>query len=261
MYALAASAAGVGMLALTQFANAKVVYTPAHKQIAPDSWVRLDLNHDGHADFIFHDFMTVTSFGDFKSGRLNIYPASSRAGAPSGPANEIEGFANRSNDHYASVLSAGVRVGPNAPFSQYGKAMAWAVPNSGLGYHCGGPWAGARHRYLGLKFTANGKVHYGWARLNESCSVTDGENTALLTGYAYETIPNKPIITGQTKGSDDDVEENSGASLTHPVPDIPQPATLGALAIGAPGLPIWRREESVGGRTRKQLILTKPSLA
>jgi hypothetical protein len=25
---------------------------------------------------------------------------------------------------------------------------------------------------------------------------------ATLTGYAYETIPNKPIITGKTKGPD-----------------------------------------------------------
>jgi len=26
--------------------------------------------------------------------------------------------------------------------------------------------------------------------------------SGTLTGYAYETIPNKPIITGQTKGPD-----------------------------------------------------------
>jgi hypothetical protein len=25
---------------------------------------------------------------------------------------------------------------------------------------------------------------------------------AILTGYAYETIPNEPIIAGKTKGSD-----------------------------------------------------------
>ena len=28
------------------------------------------------------------------------------------------------------------------------------------------------------------------------------KNTALLTGYAYETVPNKAIITGKTKGPD-----------------------------------------------------------
>jgi hypothetical protein len=43
---------------------------------------------------------------------------------------------------------------------------------------------------------------------------------ALLTGYAYETIPNKPIITGKTKGPD-------AITLA--------PGSLGALAAGAVG--------------------------
>jgi hypothetical protein len=41
--------------------------------------------------------------------------------------------------------------------------------------------------------------------------------SATLTGYAYETIPNKPIITGQTKSQD---------VITQ------QPETLGELARG-----------------------------
>jgi hypothetical protein len=71
-----------------------------------------------------------------------------------------------------------------------------------------GPWVGkgngVANRYLGLKFVIHGKVHYGWARL----SVTLGHHwqyddvSGTLTGYAYETLPNKPIITGKTKGED-----------------------------------------------------------
>ena len=40
---------------------------------------------------------------------------------------------------------------------------------------------------------------------------------ATLTGYAYETIPNKPIIAGKTNG-----------------PDVitVEPTTLGSLALG-----------------------------
>jgi hypothetical protein len=113
------------------------------------------------------------------------------------------------------------------------------------------PWAnngkGVKNRYLGLKFVINGKVHYGWARLN----VTFGTGSspanvpvfATLTGYAYETIPGKAIIAGNiiagaTKGADD-VEPT--ASLNTPTPE---PNTLGMLALGAPGLTIWRRKES-----------------
>jgi hypothetical protein len=41
--------------------------------------------------------------------------------------------------------------------------------------------------------------------------------TATLTGYAYETIPNKPIIAGKIEGPDEITVE---------------PATLGHLAAG-----------------------------
>jgi hypothetical protein len=64
---------------------------------------------------------------------------------------------------------------------------------------------------------------------------------ATLTGYAYESIPNKPIIAGRTKGPDEASFEGPNAALTLPTRE---PATLAALAMGAPGLSIWRREES-----------------
>ena len=47
----------------------------------------------------------------------------------------------------------------------------------------------------------------------------------MLTGYAYETIPNKPIIAGKTHGKG--------------VVTI-EPGSLGALAAGANGLHRWR---------------------
>jgi hypothetical protein len=66
-----------------------------------------------------------------------------------------------------------------------------------------GQWAnggkGVRDRYLGLRFIIKGQVHYGWVRLN--VSFKNGEFSGLLTGYAYETIPNKAIATGKTKGT------------------------------------------------------------
>jgi hypothetical protein len=49
-YCLAATAAGVGLLALAVPAGARIVYTPANMKIPPGS-VPLDLNHDGVVDF------------------------------------------------------------------------------------------------------------------------------------------------------------------------------------------------------------------
>jgi hypothetical protein len=48
-YAMAAGAAGVGLLALAQPADAKIVYTPAHRNIGAKTFI--DLNHDGINDF------------------------------------------------------------------------------------------------------------------------------------------------------------------------------------------------------------------
>src|SRR5690349_14033845 len=47
-YALAASAAGVGLLPLAPPAEAKIIYTPAHAKV---SLLPVDLNHDGIVDF------------------------------------------------------------------------------------------------------------------------------------------------------------------------------------------------------------------
>jgi hypothetical protein len=102
-----------------------------------------------------------------------------------------------------------------------------------------------KNRYLGLRFNIKQKTHYGWARLNISCNPKNRRITALLTGYAYETIPNKPIVTGKTKGPDDlgNVAQPSPAALRAPTH---QPASLGLLAMGARALSIWRLEESAG---------------
>jgi hypothetical protein len=64
MYALAASAAGVGILALGQVAEAKIVYTPANVSINPQVPYKLDLNHHGIADFT----LSIHTFFDSGSG-------------------------------------------------------------------------------------------------------------------------------------------------------------------------------------------------
>jgi hypothetical protein len=236
MYAIAATAAGVGALALTQSAEAKIIYTHAHVVIGRDHDVALDLNHDRKTDFTFHEtFITTTSVGENHSLILSVLPGHKNNG--------IVGMA-----HHASALPAGVQVGPKRRFS-YGKklmAVDYYADGTGGSGTCAGPWNNLKNRYLGFKFSIKGKTHFGWARLNVSCTTTYGTHivTGVLTGYAYETTPNKAIATGQTKRSEDEsgVEQVSSASLVAP---IPRPASLGQLAMGGPGLFAWRREESV----------------
>ncbi len=212
-YALAASAAGVGILALAHPAQARIVYTPAHTRIFPNHTVLLDLNRDGTTDFRFKNVLSTTTVGSFRSDRLSIFPQGS---------NQIWGHKTSRGLHYASALQAGIRVGPSGAFSAGSRSMAYGRDDVGS-YYCVGKWNGAKKRYLGLKFVIGGNTHFGWARLNVACDLYKVD--AVLTGYAYETVANRSIITGKTRG-----------------PDVItlEPASLGHLAAGAPAISTWR---------------------
>jgi hypothetical protein len=211
-YALAASAAGVGMLALAQPAEARIVYTPAHEEIGPNQTVALDLTHDGDADFILWEFSFCNT--DFCRSQLLVRPIGEGLGA--------EGRYERSSGWgWAYALNKGSRIGRGHPFSA--KYMVAAFGSSTC--NIGGFWCDVKNRYLGLRFKSHGKTHYGWARLSVKAT---SFITATLTGYAYETVPNKPIIAGKTHGKDDIAV---------------QPASLGALAAGSSALSTWRHDQ------------------
>ena len=224
MYALAATAAGVGALALAQPAQAKIVYTPTHQKLPINKDFFLDLNHDGVNDFKFYVRVYTTPARENCVGAVYLSRLNSGNGAVAKESAPDSGF--------ASALKAGVRIRKADYFPNYNREP--------LGFAFGGdsrstfgPWTKSGepvdHRYLGLKFKVKGKTHYGWARLN--VWIRDGQSrcgaraSATLTGYAYETIANKSIVTGRTKGPDDRAEQAN--------PDAAVPsATLGRLALG-----------------------------
>jgi hypothetical protein len=67
-YALAAGAAGVGLLALAPPAESQIVYTPAHSLILTNSCLSFDLKHDGTADFVIQNGYEASA--SFASGSL-----------------------------------------------------------------------------------------------------------------------------------------------------------------------------------------------
>ena len=226
-YALAAGAAGVGVLALAQPAEAKIVYTAAHHVIGRNSRYILDLNHDGKGDFIIsNEYSCVDSCNTF----LVAKPTKGTQGV-AGHYNVGHGFA------FAYALRHGATVGPKVPFSAFN--MVEGQSGGACSGQFGSQWCNVKNRYLGFRFKIHGRTHYGWARVSTNGA---GGIKAILTGYAYETIPNKPIIAGKTKGSDDSGIGESHAALAAPTSD---PVTLGMLALGSPSLSIWRRKESM----------------
>lgn len=215
-YALAAGT-GLAILASAPPAEAEIVYTPTHQMIPTNHTFSLDLNHDGITDFIISNHAFCTS--DICGRTLQIRPAGTR--------NRIVGMKSIFILRFASALSHGVKVGPSAIFS--GNLMAV----SGTEFGSGGPWTDARDRYLGLQFSIGNSTHYGWARLNVLAN-GHGKITAQITGYAYETIANRPILAGQTQEN----SAGSNASLSYPEN---APPTIGMLALGSVAMPLWRR--------------------
>jgi hypothetical protein len=230
MYSLVASAAGVGILALSPPAEAKVVYTPVHRVIGPHHIYKIDLNHDKIADF------TLSNFGYCGTDQC-FYALWQKPAA----GNRAIGFLFDGQLLLESALQPGAQIGPTSQFRKGTGALVEAVFSSGdLSTSVFGRWPNVKNRYLGLEFKIKGKIHYGWARLNVEVSKTT--ITATLTGYAYETIPNKPIVAGKENGTDDPVELNTEPLAT----PASTPATLGMLATGARGRSLWQREQSYG---------------
>lgn len=242
VYAMAATAAGVGIGALAPAAEAKIVYTPAHEKLSYNQ-VPLDLNHDGVADFTLigsHFYARGTDCGVLAS-----------AAAGESAVNKVWGNQEVklpfSSVLAASALPAGVVIGPKGfgaqPAGQKMLGRFISIIGTGEGTYRGyyGLWAnggkGVTNRFLGLEFVINGETHYGWARLNQggyrAC-------TGLLTGYAYETTPNKAIATGQT--SDDSGDERAVGAPSDTSAEV-RTAMLGALAWGSGGIALWRRDE------------------
>lgn len=237
LYSLAAASAGVSALAFSQPAEGEVVYTCAHELIGRNQSFAIDLNHDGIADFTIQNALRKTSAGSYFSAQLGVKPNAAVGGE----------VLYRFHPYMAAALQKGAVIGTRGPFKgEQNIDMAVVFRFEDEGTYSFGYWLGQSNAYLGLRFKINGVVHYGWARLTTGFN---GKFSAFarLTGYAYETEPNTPIVAGNTGNKKNDGENTTIASAG-PIDRIteshsPSP-TLAALSLGAPGLSIWRRKET-----------------
>ena len=174
-------------------AIAEVVYTPVNVSIPVNGSFYIDLDHDGVPDFTLrsHVLQDYCQFGDGYAWNLSVTPASGNG-------------VMAADGYYADGLIQHRPVDSSQTFFSSTAILAeldWGYCGRGL-Y---GEWLNLPNRYLGLSFRVAGDpdVHYGWAKVSEVAYVDQDwhlHTSTILQGFAYETIPGRGILTGQTAG-------------------------------------------------------------
>jgi hypothetical protein len=226
-YALTASAAGVGVIALAFPAEARIIYTPANLPI--NGYVAVDLNQDGITDLALNTHYAADCSTNTCTDLQVLYASFGVVWGSGGS---------------ASALPTRVLIGNNErKFGPGYRSMAQWEARCQCGIcvtDSGGNWRNVTDRYLGVRFSISGQTHYGWARLTVNI---DHGISATLTGYAYETIANKPILIGN---GDLQPEETTLNPTEHSLGAHTQ--GLGSLALGAQGRAFGKTTKPVGNR-------------
>ncbi len=228
VYSLAAASAGVSLMALSSPASGEVVITKKTIPIHVEESVLITMANTGTADFILSLRSTFSSISTQLVRSCQVKNA--------GSANAVM-YAG-THIAYASALARGTKIRPSARFGSLARIEESRTLGNEREFY--GQWGSSvKNRYLGVRFVLDGKTHYGWIRLTVTTnqSVHGPFMSAAVTAYAYETVPNKPIKAGTAASTASQVK---GPHQVEP--------SLGILAAGAEGLPLWRREENVNSK-------------
>jgi len=188
---------------------------PASGQVT--SLTQLDLNGDGQLD------VQLKQENLNSSGQANAFVDVLSNSVASFGVNGIAGFYG-SYGRYAYNMSPGDCISANSPSYQSSYYPGFLVQYGWMASG-GGTYAsefnGAGPGYLGIKFDSAAGTHYAWIRVEMTGSSYNG---ITITDWAYGDVDEK-ILVGQTT-------------------NVPEPGSLGLLAIGGAGLLAWRRKRA-----------------
>ena len=192
-------------------ANAQIVYTDVNPDVTINTnggVYALDLNNDGITDF--NITFTTTTFSSQINKFIRITPLG---------ANKV---GNVLSYPYPSALSLNTLI-DSSSFSWLGSAnqhlisRLWFQPPPPHGgtpiWQYRGNWNGASDKYIPLQLDLSSQKIYGWARLD---AATDAASFTVKD-YAYNSIPNQPILAGETNTTG--IIDNSFASSINLFPN------------------------------------------
>jgi|SRR5580704_265671 hypothetical protein len=255
-YALAASAAGVTLLACSLPVGAVPVCKNLTVRLAGTDTYSLNPASQQFAPFnIAHTFNNASSLSYAFWNRGFLTPNSARAA-------ELLG-----GNGFPAALASGANIGPGGHFGKgksYGMLFSYGPLNSATRNRHQGNFQFGQTNYFGFRFSLSGENHFGWVRLKVTFGPGfDGTATYIhIRGYGYETAPNTGIRAGQCSSELSRIaapisnqqeisrvwpETHQSESIAfdpRPISRTSRFASLGLLALGACGLRLWRRKEN-----------------
>lgn len=146
-------------------------------------------------------------------------------------------------------LQSGVKIGPGDDFgkgSSYGLLFNFGPGSSATRSHHKGNLQFNATTYVGFKFLIAGKTHYGWLRLETTLLSNRRTPYTYVQQYGFETAPNTAILAGSCGTGQSASVKSEPASATTSADEISDndasQGSLGALALGAQGIPLWRQK-------------------
>lgn len=249
-YAVAASAAGVAVLACSPAAEAAPVCKTLSDKLYFTRTYPLYLGEQAAPPFnLAQTTLQYTPSsgyaGLFWWNRDFLVPNSAGANVMLGPKN------------FPANLAAGSAIGPAGQFGKgqsygllftYGRGYPFDTRGHGNLVNHLGNFDLQKTNFVGFSFTHAGQVHYGWVRLRVTFRPKSGGKFAIteVLGWGYEQTPNTAIAAGSCTASKVSAQNNSGGDKT--ATDLPaqqkatttQPvASLGMLAAGNLGRSLY----------------------
>ncbi len=200
----------------TSSAIAQIVYT----DVNPDSTLycsnctlnyNLDLNNDTNNDFILTTFhYAPPQKGISKQSQVTASPLNGNA-IKDTLVNSINvsiplQFNTVIDNNLLlnqSWQTSGPQILKNGVFDGGSDDVVWGL------------WDSLTDYYLGLRILQSGQAYYGWVRLRVDISIYYA--SVIIKDYAFNSIPNQPILAGQTVATG--IIENSFASSMNLFPN------------------------------------------
>jgi hypothetical protein len=189
--------------------GSKIVYTDLKSDSAilksPNNSFNLDLNNDGIVDFEFN--YTSSACGDGLIAPEVSYTYLSIEPTSGDNMNMATNSSITSGLNLEPVLDSSTAIAPDSLWVNRSQYMLYGAAREGY-IRCmvvHGYWLNVSDKYIGLKFAIGNSTYYGWARLSSSYAATAAPYRHLTNGqlilkdYAYNSVPNQPILAGQTE--------------------------------------------------------------